>query len=57
MTYFRLELLADHGPEYVAERNGEKYPLTVDKDLAFYAIIDGVKKGAYRISSTRNMRL
>lgn len=32
--------------QYTAERNGEEYPLTVDKDLAFYAIIDGVKKGA-----------
>lgn len=32
--------------EYTAERNGEEYPLIVDKELAFYAIIDGVKKGA-----------
>ena len=32
--------------QYTAERNGEEYPLTVDKDLVFYAIIDGVKKGA-----------
>ena len=32
--------------QYTAERNGEEYPLTVDKELAFYAIIDGVKMGA-----------
>lgn len=32
--------------EYSAWRNGVDYSLTVDKELAFYAIIDGVKKGA-----------
>lgn len=32
--------------QYTAERNGEEYPLNVDKELAFYAIIDGIKMGA-----------
>lgn len=31
--------------EYFAWRNGDEYPLVVDKELAFFAIIDGVKKG------------
>ena len=31
--------------QYSAWRNGIDYPLTVDKDLAFYAIIDGEKRG------------
>ena len=29
--------------------NGEEYPLTVDKELAFYAVIDGEKKGAEQL--------
>lgn len=35
--------------QYSAWRNGIDYPLTVDKDLAFYAIIDGEKKGAEQL--------
>lgn len=34
---------------YTAERKGEEYPLTVDKELAFYAIIDGEKIGAEQL--------
>lgn len=35
--------------EYTARRNGDEYPLTVDKELGFYAIIDGEKKGAEQL--------
>lgn len=35
--------------QYSAWRNGIDYPLTVDMDLAFYAIIDGEKKGAEQL--------
>lgn len=35
--------------QYSAWRNCIDYPLTVDKDLAFYAIIDGEKKGAEQL--------
>ena len=35
--------------EYTAWRNGEEYPLTVDNELAFYAVIDGEKKGAEQL--------
>ena len=35
--------------EYSAWRNGLDYPLTVDKELAFYAVIDGEKKGAEQL--------
>ena len=35
--------------EYFAWRNGNEYPLVVDKELAFYAIIDGEKKGAEQL--------
>lgn len=35
--------------EYFAWRNGIDYPLTVDKELAFYAIIDGEKIGAEQL--------
>ena len=31
--------------QYSAWRNSIDYPITVDKDLAFYAIIDGEKRG------------
>ena len=35
--------------EYTAWRNGDEYPLTVDKELGFYAIIDNEKKGAEQL--------
>lgn len=35
--------------EYSAWRNGFNYPLIVDKELAFYAVIDGEKNGAEQL--------
>ena len=35
--------------EYTAWRNSEEYPLTVDKKLGFYAVIDGEKKSAEQL--------
>lgn len=35
--------------EYFAWRNGDEYPLVVDKGLVFYTIIDGEKKSAEQL--------
>ena len=37
--------------EYLASRNGDEYPLVVDQELGFYAVIDGEKKGAEQLTN------
>lgn len=37
--------------EYLASRNGDEYPLVVDQELGFYAVIDGEKKGAEQLNN------
>ena len=37
--------------EYLASRNGNEYPLVVDQELGFYAVIDGEKKGAGQLNN------
>ena len=37
--------------EYLASRNGDEYPIVVDQELGFYAVIDGEKKGAEQLTN------